>query len=69
MLTSVVIVVLGDINEWHSLGQVLPDKPQIESVDQIPADKDRMMQPMGCVGPTPLQVPLDGMHMEVRIFH
>ena len=55
--------------KWHSLGQVLPVEPPKERVDQIFADKDPMMQPVGCVGPMLLQVPLDGMHVEVSVFH
>ena len=35
----------------------------------IPADKDQMTQPVGCVGPMLLQVPQDGTQLEVSIFH
>ena len=70
MLTLIVIVmvVLGN-KKRHSLGEVLPDRPPLERLGQIPGDKDRVSQPVGYAVPTVFQVPLDGAHVKVGILY
>ena len=53
----------------HTLGEVFPNQPPLNCVVEILVYEDHGLQPVGCMVPMALQVPLDGVHVKVGILH